>query len=121
MRLKLILLIIFFVGVAMAVTPDEACDLLRTDPEIRLPNLTDKECQRRFRIMGTHWYVLTQKKQVLEKQARAALRAEQRAVDAGMPQPTPGPTPTATSTATSTPTATSTATGTPTATATHTQ
>ena len=122
MRFKLILLALFFAGAAMAVTLDDACDLLRADPQIRLPNMTDQECRRRFRIRGTRQYVQDHQERILKRQSRvalrAALRANEEALDTGIPLPAPGPpptaTPTATATATSTPTATSTATATPT-------
>ena len=122
MRLKMALLVLFFTVAAMATTLDDACDLLRADPEVRLPNMTDQECRRHFRIQGARQYVLDHQERVLKRQSRVALRAallaNQEAVDSGIPLPAPGPTPTATPTATttasSTPTSTSTATATPT-------
>jgi hypothetical protein len=120
MRLKLILLILLFAGAATAVTFDEACDLLRADPEIRKPVMTENQCKRRFRIMGARAYVLKKTGKELTRQGHAARRANREAIYAGMPLPPSGPIPTPTPTATSTPTFTMTAISTPTMTSTAT-
>ena len=113
MRFKIIILALFVAEVAMAVTFDEACDLLRADPAIRLPDMTDQQCRQRFRIMGARRYVQESEARAAAVQHRASQQARQIALDAGMPLPFPGPTPTHTPTASSTATSTPTTTPTP--------